>query len=66
MGQVAVGVTGGRHPFVRLEQRGDAGVEPARVDVAGGVDLLEELGGPVLGVLAHDLASGLPAGTWTG
>jgi hypothetical protein len=42
-----LGVAGGG------EQFGDAGVKAALVDAAGGVQLLQELRGPLLGVLAH-------------
>jgi hypothetical protein len=35
------------------EKFGNAGVKAALVDAAGGVQLLQELRGPVLGVLAH-------------
>ena len=38
----------------RGEQFGDAGVKAALVDAAGGVQLLQKLRRPVLGVLAHD------------
>jgi len=51
--------TGERKPkpeFVARQYPGNTGIEPLRVDVAGSVKLLNEVCGPLPGIVAHDLA----------